>query len=101
MLLYSMVLSMDLTVLTAAVISMRIKISAHLLSISGVIGFLLASAAVQRDGTLVSAFVIIVVLAGALASARLYLNKHSPFQIILGALCGAIISFACTIALLT
>jgi hypothetical protein len=101
MLLYSMILSMDLTVLTAAVISMRIKISAHLLSISGVIGFLLASAAFQRDGTLISAFVIILVLAGALASARLYLNKHTPIQILLGVLCGAIISFACTIALLT
>jgi membrane-associated phospholipid phosphatase len=100
MLLYSMVLSMNLSVLTAAVISMRVKISAHIISISGVLGFLLASANNQRDGALITPFVLVLILAGGLASARLYLNKHTPFQVILGAICGFVISFACTFVLL-
>jgi len=96
-----MVLSMNLSVLTAAVISMRVKISAHTISISGVVGFLLATANNQRDGSLIIPFVVVLILAGALASARLFLNKHTPFQVILGAICGFTISFACTFVLLT
>lgn len=101
MLLYSMVLSMNLSVLTAAVISMRFKISAHTISISGVVGFLLATANNQRDGSLIIPFVVVLILAGALASARLFLNKHTPLQVIVGAICGFTISFACTFVLLT
>ena len=79
---------------------MRIKISAHLISMSGVLGFVFASAALQRDGSLILLTIIVLILTGSLASARLYLNKHTPMQVLLGALCGFSISYACTLFLL-
>jgi len=99
-LIYSMLLSMNICVVIAGFISLKTKISAHAIAITGVLGFLFASSFLTRDGSLLIPVEISLILCGALLSARLYLNAHTPLQLILGTLCGFLVSFTCTVLLL-
>ncbi|WMJ75414.1 hypothetical protein RCC89_19955 [Cytophagaceae bacterium ABcell3] len=71
-----------------AVVSYFWKISAHAVGINGVIGFLMALTWMYKENALLYPLVIIILLSGALLSARLYLNAHTPAQVLWGAVLG-------------
>lgn len=70
------------------------KISAHSTAISGAVGFLAAFVVIYRDTPLLYALAGMVVLAGAVMTARLYLNEHEPAEVWVGSLLGLLISIA-------
>lgn len=70
------------------------KISAHSTAISGAVGFLAAFVVIYRDTPLLYALAGMVVLAGAVMTARLYLNEHEPAEVWVGSLLGLLISLA-------
>ena len=91
---------MNISVVIVGFVSFKTKISAHATGITGVLGFLFATAFFQKDTSLLLPIEITLILAGALLSARLYLNAHTPMQVILGSLCGFLVSFTCTLLML-
>ncbi|MDJ1481265.1 phosphatase PAP2 family protein [Cytophagaceae bacterium YF14B1] len=74
--------------LVMTVISFFWKISVHSTSIAGIVGFLIGLyyhyAAVEYFYPLL----LVIILAGVLMSARLYLNAHTPAQVLAGAAVG-------------
>lgn len=71
---------------TAYFLFRKTKVSLHMLGISGLLGFFLIYGNSYRYPVLFIAF--LVLLTGALASARLYLNAHNYKEIIAGTLLG-------------
>lgn len=77
------VLGGGIAILLVALINLKYKISAHLTGIGGMLGALIAlSYLLKFDMTLY--YMIVVVIAGMLASARLNLNEHRPSQLYTG-----------------
>lgn len=74
------------------VINQYWKISAHSVGISGVVGSLLAIHYKFRDTELFFPLMIAILIAGALMTARLSLNAHTPSQVLGGFLLGLTIS---------
>lgn len=70
------------------------KISAHSAAVSGAVGFLAAFVVLYRDPLLLYALAGMVVFAGAVMSARLYLNEHEPTEVWVGGLLGLFVSIA-------
>ena len=81
-----------LVLLVAALISYWWKISLHLMGIGGLSGFLLACA-VQNYFSALPLIMIVFVVAGLLASARLKNGDHKPAQVYAGYLTGLTIVF--------
>lgn len=77
----------------ASMISIKFKISAHAAGAWGVAGFLTAIHFKFSDHHLLWPLVVSFVLAGAISSARLALNSHSPKEVGFGALLGFVITF--------
>lgn len=75
-----------------SVITFRWKMSMHLTAIGGVCGFLLVWG-MRYHGEVRHTFMLFLLLAGILASARLFLNKHTPLQVYLGFLFGLFFVF--------
>lgn len=67
------------------------KISLHLMGIGGILGVIWVLIYVGYVELLLP-FCIIVVLAGLLASSRLYLGKHTPWQVTIGFFASFVIS---------
>jgi hypothetical protein len=77
------ILSGGVTLTIAIIINFKIKISAHTLSIGGLLGFILCiSYLIRLDVTFVYASLILI--SGVIAWARLYLKAHQPKEIYLG-----------------
>lgn len=70
------------------------KISAHSLSVGGILGFLCAINLSLPESELLYPIVLIAFLCGLVMSARLYLNAHSPPQVYWGAFLGFFLSFS-------
>lgn len=83
---------LTMTTLTVALISNFWKISAHAVGISGMIGILAIINNKVPDASLFYPLIALIVLAGFLLSARLYLNAHNPLQILGGTALGLIVS---------
>ena len=84
--------SITIAVLIIALISNFWKISAHAVGISGMIGILGVINNKITDAGLFFPIVLLILLAGFLMSARLYLNSHTPMQIAGGIALGLTIS---------
>lgn len=80
-------------ILLVAIISLRHKISAHAAGSWGIAGFLMALNFKFPGNELLIPLTGSLVLAGAISSARLALNVHSPREVGNGAFLGFIISF--------
>jgi membrane-associated phospholipid phosphatase len=76
--------SVTMSVLILAFVSIFWKISAHATGISGMIGLLAVINNKTPDSSLFYPILILIFLGGCLTSARLYLNAHSPLQIVAG-----------------
>ena len=81
-----------IAILMIALISNYWKISAHAVGMFGTIGILAVVNNKVADAALFYPILILLVLAGFLMSSRLYLNAHTPKQILFGALLGILIS---------
>ncbi|HVD97373.1 MAG TPA: hypothetical protein VNB90_04150 [Cytophagaceae bacterium] len=79
-------------ILFTAVISNYWKISVHAVGISGMIGLLGAINNKIPDSFLFYPITGMIVFAGLLLSARLYLNAHTPAQILAGVMLGLAVS---------
>ncbi len=76
-------------ILLTALINMKFKISAHMVGIGGLIGSVIAvSFAIKHNSVFLSCWLIL--LAGLIATSRLYLKAHEPRQIYSGFLLGLI-----------
>ena len=68
------------------------KISAHATGIGGVVAMLAGLLMRSEDYDLLNPLLVTILLAGLLLSARLQLNAHNPAQILVGFLCGVLVS---------
>jgi membrane-associated phospholipid phosphatase len=82
----------SVSVLVTGVISNFWKISAHAVGISGATGFLFMLNYLYPEDSLFYVIVVLILLSGALLSARLYLNAHTPLQIFAGYCIGLFVS---------
>lgn len=74
-------------ILLTALINLRYKISAHMVGIGGLLGGILSiSYLIQFNMT--PYYILIILIAGFIAFARLQLQEHKPSQIYLGFLLG-------------
>ena len=85
--------SITFSIAMVTLITVFWKISAHSVGICGVIGFLFGFYQKYADPQLFYPILAVILLAGLLMSARLYLNAHTPSQVFTGALLGLAISF--------
>lgn len=76
-----------LSIALTLTINFRIKISAHMVSAAAVIGTIYALNLYQF-AFLPGILVTLLYILGLIAAARLYLNAHSPKEVLLGALIG-------------
>ncbi|MCS6823467.1 MAG: phosphatase PAP2 family protein [Cytophagaceae bacterium] len=77
-----------LSIILIALISHYWKISAHSLSITGTISLLFFIHKTTPDSALYYPIIVMIVIAGLLMSARMYLNAHNLAQVCAGALTG-------------
>lgn len=70
-----------------SVITLRWKMSMHMTAVGGVCGFLLILG-MKYAGDVRFFFILMLLLSGLLASSRLYLEKHTPWQVYIGFLFG-------------
>ncbi len=80
-------------VLVATGITFFKKISIHSMAMSGLVGILVPLNKAVENGSLLWPTLAILVLAGAVMSARLYLNAHTPREVLYGSLSGFLIGF--------
>lgn len=79
-----------IAILLTAIINLKYKISAHMVGIGGMLGVLISvSYLIKFDFTLF--YMVIIVIAGLIAFARLNLKEHEPSQIYSGFLLGLIV----------
>jgi membrane-associated phospholipid phosphatase len=70
------------------------KVSIHSMAICGMVGILVPLNKAVNDGSLLIPTAAMLAIAGAIMSARLYLNVHTPRQVMYGALLGFTVGFA-------
>ncbi len=78
-----------LAILITAIINMKYKISAHMVGIGGLLGSLMVISYTLKYNA-VSQMVFLILVAGTIATARLYLRAHEPRQIYAGFFLGLI-----------
>ncbi|RAJ95799.1 hypothetical protein LX87_03548 [Larkinella arboricola] len=84
--------SVTVSVTLVGLISLFWKISAHSVGISGMVGVLFGIAVKYSELTLLYPLLLLIILAGLLASARLHLNAHTPTQVAAGMALGLVVS---------
>ena len=75
------------------IITIFFKISVHAAGAGCMVGFLLSIALIFPEHNLMWALVTVVMLAGLIMSARLYLDEHTPVKVYSGFTLGLFISF--------
>lgn len=84
------IIGAGISILLAALINLKFKISAHMIGIGGLLGILISiSYLTKYDMTLF--YIIVIVAAGLVGFARLQLQEHKPSQIYLGFLLGLLV----------
>ena len=75
-------------VFVATTTTFFVKVSVHSVAACGIVGILLPLNRAVSDGTLLIPTILILALSGVIMSARLYLNAHTPREVLLGAITG-------------
>ncbi|HQQ93780.1 MAG TPA: hypothetical protein PLQ93_04435 [Bacteroidia bacterium] len=76
-----------LAILLSALINLRYKISAHMVGLGGMLGFMISvSYLLKTDIT--PLYILVVLVAGLTGSARMILEEHDPLQLLSGFLLG-------------
>lgn len=81
-----------------ALLTFKIKVSAHSAGMCGGVGFLWAIKLTYPDITLLWPLLGTILITGTVMTARMYLNAHRPVEIYLGGAIGFVLSF-CSILL--
>lgn len=89
----------DMLVVAATVITFFYRISVHSLAVWAMIGILLPLNNVTEDGRLLLPTAVAIVIAGAVMSARLQLNAHTPREVMIGAITGLLLGFGSVVVL--
>jgi membrane-associated phospholipid phosphatase len=84
--------STTLSILLVGLINLYWKISAHGVGVGGTVGAIAGLLLRFGENTLLLPLAIAIVLAGAVATARLQLNAHTPAQVAAGVSVGALVS---------
>jgi hypothetical protein len=84
----------DALVLVATLTTFFYKISVHSLAAWGMLGILIPLNKVLEDNTLFYPTLVIIVITGAIMSARLKLNAHTPREVMFGSILGLLTAFA-------
>ncbi|PWJ57587.1 hypothetical protein CLV98_10657 [Dyadobacter jejuensis] len=84
--------SVTLSLMVVAVVSLNWKISAHATGMGGAVGILGSLFLRFQDQALLPYLLVTIILAGALVSARLKLNAHTPPQTLAGFATGLLIA---------
>jgi len=72
-----------LAILLTAVVNLKTKISAHMVGLGGLLGVLISvSYLIKFDMVIV--YIIVIIIAGIVGVARLFLEEHRPIQIYTG-----------------
>jgi membrane-associated phospholipid phosphatase len=82
--------TVSLALMTA--ITLFWKVSAHATGIGGAITMLAGLMIRSGESSIFYPLLITIVIAGWLLSARLYLNAHTPAQVLVGFICGILVS---------
>lgn len=90
---FKLLVIIDALVVASFLITLVYKASIHSMAISGVLGILLPLTKAAEDGRLFVPFLVVVVLAGLIMSARLQMQAHTPRQVMIGAMVGFAIGF--------
>lgn len=88
-----LMLIVTLLVISATLLTFFYKVSVHSLAIWGGIGILMPLNKAMEQSYLLWPTVFAIVMAGLVMSSRLYLNAHSPRQVLFGSLAGFAIGF--------
>ncbi len=80
-------------VLAATLATLFEKISMHALGICGALGILIPLNKAVENGVLLIPTIVVLVIAGMVMSSRLYLNVHTPREILYGSVLGFSIGF--------
>ena len=75
-------------ILLATVATFFEKVSVHSLAICGAIGIMLPLNKAIENGVLLVPTILVIVTGGLVMSSRLYLNAHTPRQVLYGAVLG-------------
>lgn len=81
-------------VILGAIATFFYKVSVHCMGIWGVVGILLSLAKAEGGSALLAPIALTLIVAGLVMSARLYLNAHTPREVLAGSLMGITIGFA-------
>lgn len=84
----------DALVVVGTVITFFYKVSVHSLAVSGLVGILLPLNKFSEEIPIFYATLIIIVIAGAVMSARLQLHAHTPREVLVGGVLGLATGFA-------
>ena len=80
-------------VLAATVATFFAKVSVHSLAVCGALGIMIPLNKAVSDGSLLIPTLVILSLAGIVMSSRLYLNAHTPREVLYGAVIGLAAGF--------
>jgi membrane-associated phospholipid phosphatase len=83
-----LMLIIALMVFVATVTTFFVKVSVHSLAACGIVGILLPLNRAASDGILLIPTILALALSGLIMSSRLYLNAHTPREVLLGAVTG-------------
>jgi hypothetical protein len=87
-----------LAILLTALINIKFKISAHMVGIGGLLGFLISVAYLIRFDMTVF-YIVTILIAGMIGFARLKLQEHKPYQVYAGFLLGLVVQMSLFFAL--
>lgn len=92
--LHAFILGAFFSVLAGTLISLKWKISAHMIGLGGLTG-LVAMASIKLDINLYYSLIGIVIATGLTGTSRLYLEAHTPSQVYTGYVTGLLIMMLC------
>jgi len=86
---FNFLIGATLSIIIAFVINMKWKVSAHMIGIGGIVGALLC-VSVLLEIYITPFFILFLLIAGLVGSARLVLKAHTPSQVYVGFVIGVI-----------
>ncbi|HEX5170284.1 MAG TPA: PA-phosphatase [Cyclobacteriaceae bacterium] len=94
---FKFLIIIDLLVIASTLITFFYKVSVHAIGICGLLGILVPLNKISEDHNLFYPTIGLIVAAGGVMSARLYLNVHTLREVMIGAMVGFVISFVSVI----
>ncbi len=88
-----MLIATTVLLMVLMLISLFYKISIHAAGVSGVVGFMFMLSRNYPESMIIYALIFTIVLSGLVMTSRLYLNAHTPKEILFGCVLGIFVCF--------